>query len=89
MAVLTEYYPQFFTATVPEWKHLKEDSYKDNIISSLQFLIHNKRVAACGFVIMPNHIPVIWLIAQGHKKNGFFFLEVRHNGQPFIYFAFY
>jgi len=40
-----EYHPQFFTATILEWKHLlKEDEYKDIIIKSLQFLINEKSV---------------------------------------------
>ncbi|MBA2328609.1 MAG: hypothetical protein H0V91_03215 [Flavisolibacter sp.] len=46
MAGLTEYHPQFFTATKLEWKPLlSEDKHKDVIISSLQFLVQNKRVA--------------------------------------------
>ena len=69
MAGLTEYYSQFFTATILEWKQLlKKDRYKDIIVSSLQFLVQNKRVAVYGFVIMPNHIHIIWQIAQGHKR---------------------
>jgi hypothetical protein len=32
-------WPQFFTATIQEWKHLlKEDKYKNIIIDSLRFL---------------------------------------------------
>jgi putative transposase len=69
MSGLTEYYPQFFTATILEWKLLlKEDKYKDIITSSLQFLTANKRVVVYGFVIMPNHIHLIWQIAEGHKR---------------------
>jgi putative transposase len=37
--------PQFFTATILEWKKLlKPEKYKDIIISSLQFLVENNRV---------------------------------------------
>jgi len=69
MAGLKEYYPQFFTATILEWKPLlKEDRYNDIIVSSLQFLVQNKRAVVYGFVIMPNHIHLIWQIAQGHKR---------------------
>jgi putative transposase len=33
------HYPQFFTATILEWKHLlANDAMKEIIISSLQFL---------------------------------------------------
>ncbi len=35
------YYPQFFTATIFEWKHLiADDKHKDIIINSLNFLIN-------------------------------------------------
>ena len=41
--LITEYYPQFFTATILEWKHLLvEDKYKDIIIESLRFLVKEK-----------------------------------------------
>ncbi len=52
--------PQFFTATILEWKRLlKPDKYKDIIISSLEFLVQNKRVQVNAFVIMDNHIHLI------------------------------
>ena len=67
--LLTEYYPQFFTATVLEWKHLlKEDKYKDIIIESLRFLVTEKRVIIYAFVIMPNHLHLIWQIQGGYKR---------------------
>ncbi|MCW3106593.1 MAG: hypothetical protein JWQ09_1099 [Segetibacter sp.] len=53
-------YPQFFTATILEWKHLlADDAFKNIIISSLQFLVKDGRVIIYGFVIMPNHIHLI------------------------------
>ncbi len=53
-------FPYFFTATILEWKHLlKPDKFKDIIISSLQFLITDKRIIVYGFVIMSNHIHII------------------------------
>jgi len=55
------YWPQFYTATILEWKHLlKQDKYKDKIIESLQFLVHKKRITLYAFVIMSNHIHLIW-----------------------------
>jgi len=59
--LITEYYPQFFTATILEWKHLLiEDKYKDIIIESLRFLVKEKRVVVYSFVLMPNHIHIIF-----------------------------
>ena len=64
------YFPQFFTATILEWKHLlKNDKYKDIIIESLRFLVKNGRVKVYSFVIMPNHMHLIWQIQAGHKRD--------------------
>jgi putative transposase len=69
MPGLTEYYPQFLTATILEWKPLlREDRYKEVIGSSLRFLVKRNRIAVYGFVIMPNHIHLIWHIGEGHKR---------------------
>ncbi len=54
-------WPQFFTATIQEWKHLlKEDKYKNVIVDSLKFLFTKGTVTVNGFVIMNNHIHIIW-----------------------------
>ncbi len=64
------YYPQFSTATILEWKHLLvADSIKDILISSLNFLVSNGRVKVYGFVIMPNHIHLIWQMQDGYEKS--------------------
>ena len=69
MKFFEPYYPHFFTATILEWKHLlKKDKYKDVITSSLDFLTAQKRVAVYGFVIMANHIHLIWHIIEGYNK---------------------
>ncbi|MGZ3873593.1 MAG: hypothetical protein ACXVJD_11780 [Mucilaginibacter sp.] len=63
------YFPQFFTATILEWKHLlKEDIYKDIIINSLTFLKKEKSIVVYGFVIMPNHIHLLWQIQDGFRQ---------------------
>jgi putative transposase len=55
------YYPQFYTATILEWKHLlADDSHKDIIINSLKFLVTEKRIVLNAFAIMSNHIHLIW-----------------------------
>ena len=64
--------PQFFTATILEWKRLlKPDKDKDIIISSLEFLVRNKRVQVNAFVIMDNHIHLIWQMMEGIKPERF------------------
>jgi REP element-mobilizing transposase RayT len=60
MAPFITEYPQFFTATNLEWKKLlKPDRYKDIVISSLRFLVTDKRAKIFAFVIMENHIRLI------------------------------
>jgi putative transposase len=62
-------YPQCFTSTILDWKHLlSNDGFKDIIISSLQFLVEDGRVVIYGFVVMPNHIHIIWQVQDKHEK---------------------
>ena len=63
----TEYYAQFFTSTILEWKHLlKPDKYKDVITGSLRFLVEHKLVKVYAFAIMSNHLHLMWHIQAGH-----------------------
>ena len=62
-------YAQFFTATILEWKpQLAEDALKDIIISSLQFLVKDGRIKLYGFVMMPDHIDLIWQIQDKYER---------------------
>ena len=61
--LFSEYYPDYFTATILEWKRLlKQDKYKKLIIASLEFLVKEKRIKVYAFAIMSNHIHVIWQV---------------------------
>jgi len=61
-------YLTFFTATILNWNHLlKPDKYRNIIIESLRFLVTNKRVVLSAFVIMPNHIHIVWRINKELK----------------------
>ncbi|HKZ67527.1 MAG TPA: transposase [Chitinophagaceae bacterium] len=54
-------YPQFITATNLEWKKLLQpEKYKNIIINSLRFLVQHKRITLFAFVIMDNHVHLIW-----------------------------
>jgi putative transposase len=65
---IIEYYPEFYTATILEWKHLlKQDKYKAIITNSLEYLTQQKRVRVYGFVIMSNHIHIIWQCMPNNK----------------------
>jgi len=65
-----EHHTQFFTLTIFQWKHLlKDDAYKQIIINSLLFLKKEGSIAVNAFVIMPNHLHLIWQIQDGYKAN--------------------
>src|ERR1019366_1943065 len=65
------HYPaNYFTATVYEWEPLlANDNYKDIIIESLQYLVNKKRIELNAFVIMNNHIHLIWQALQGYTPS--------------------
>ncbi len=68
-SIITEY-PHFFTATCLEWKPLlNQDKYKDIIIDSLRFLVNEGRIILYGFVIMPNHLHLIWQMKATFKPS--------------------
>ena len=59
----------FYTATITNWKKLlAKDKYKDLIISSLKYLIEKKKIVVYGYVIMPNHIHLIWELLTMNGK---------------------
>ncbi len=65
LQIITEY-PQFFTATNLEWKKLLKPD-KNIIVSSMKFLVQDKRVKIYSFVIMENHVHLIWQIMPGNN----------------------
>jgi len=51
----------FTTASIYNWLPLlQKDEFKDILISSLKFLKDNDRLDVFAFVIMPNHLHIIW-----------------------------
>jgi REP element-mobilizing transposase RayT len=66
----------FWTITINKWQHLlKQDKNKMIVINSLQWLVQNALVKIYGYVVMPNHIHLMWeqLIMNGKEfpKNSF------------------
>ena len=59
----------FYTATIVEWKHLlNHHDYKAIIIQSLKHLSEKKLINVYAFVIMPNHIHLIWQLKAMNGK---------------------
>jgi len=51
----------FYTASILEWiPLLQSEKFKSIILNSLKHLVENKKIKVYGFVIMPNHIHLIW-----------------------------
>jgi putative transposase len=63
-------HPQFITITVYEWQHLlKPDKYKQLVLDSLSFLVSEKRVKVYAFVMLSNHMHLIWQVLEPHKRS--------------------
>ena len=78
-------WPQFYTATIQGWKHLlKEDKYKEVIIASLKFLVDSKRVKINAFVIMDNHIHIIWQALHGYSLHDIQTSFKKYTAQEFV-----
>lgn len=67
---LNPYY--FFTATILKWQHLLEiDTHKNIIISSLEYFNKSKKAIVSGFVIMPNHIHLLFMLNPDYPLASF------------------
>ena len=57
---------------------MQEDEYKKVIIESLQFFVKNKKVRISAFVIMSNHIHLIW-----QAEAGFYLKDIQTSFKKF------
>ena len=65
---MIEEHAQFITATIINWEHLLlRERNKQLIISSLKYLVDNKRIQLFSYVIMSNHIHLIWQVEDGNN----------------------
>lgn len=59
----------FWTATIHHWeKILQTDVYKEVITHSLKYLSDRALIDVFGFVIMPNHMHLIWRMKEMNGK---------------------
>lgn len=66
--VLEKNHVQFFTAVCYNWlKLLDSDEAKQIVIEALKFRVEQQQVKVGAFVVMPNHIHVIWRIQNDFK----------------------
>jgi REP element-mobilizing transposase RayT len=79
------YYPEFYTATILEWKQLlKQEKYKEIIIKSLEFLVKQKWIVVYGFVLMNNHIHIIWQCLSNNKPKEIQLSFMKYTAQMII-----
>jgi putative transposase len=59
----------FYTDTIYEFKHLlKSDALKMVCINSWKYLVDNNLIKIYGYVIMPNHIHLLWKMLSLNGK---------------------
>ena len=78
----------FYTESICNFQHLlRDDNLKRIIIDSWKYLVDNELVKIFGFVIMPNHIHVIWrMLKQNGKESpaGSFSKFTAHQFQKYL-----
>jgi putative transposase len=63
------YSPEFFTSTILNWQPLLNDNNcKIIVLNAIEWLSKNQRCKVNGFVIMPNHLHLIWKINNGFER---------------------
>ena len=79
----------FWTATINQWQKLLQlDKYKNIIIDSLNYLSNAGKIDVFGFVIMPNHIHLIWRTKELNGKEtaqGSFLKYTAHEFRKILY----
>jgi REP element-mobilizing transposase RayT len=78
-------YAEFVTITCLEWKNiLSSDRAKDIIIESLEYLSSAHRVRVFAFVIMSNHIHLIWQMLGDSRREDVRRDFLKYTGQQII-----
>ena len=59
----------FYTATINSWQNLLEEiTFKKIVLDSLHFMHHEKWAQINEFVIMPNHIHLLWTPTENNEE---------------------
>ena len=70
--ILFDHHTQFTTITNLNWYPiLQNDHHKQIIIEALKTRVEKKQVTIYAFVIMPNHMHIIWQLHDGIIKEDF------------------
>ena len=86
MKIIPEW-PAFFTATCLNWIYILEHEHcKQIIISSLKYLVDTDRISLYAYVIMNNHIHLIWQMKPGFKPHVIQHSFMKYTAQMIKYF---
>ena len=59
----------FYTDTIVGHKHLlSDDNFKQVVIDSWKYLVDKEKIKIYGYVIMPNHIHLLWQMLEMNGK---------------------
>ena len=59
----------FWTSTIHQWKPLlRSDKYKQIVMESLSTLCQRAKIKVYGFVIMPNHVHLLWEMLEPNGR---------------------
>ncbi|WP_245598702.1 transposase [Sporocytophaga myxococcoides] len=59
----------YWTNTIKDCRHLlKEDKFKLIILEELKWLVDHKKIVVYAFVIMPNHMHLVWELLEFNGK---------------------
>lgn len=73
---------EFFTATCLNWQNLLEpEKHKQIVMNSLKFLVEDKRIWLYGFVLMPNHIHLLWCKQDAWLERNIQQMFLKYTGQ--------
>ncbi len=63
------YHTEFLTVTIFNWEHLlPTDDFKNILLGSFHWLVKQKKCTINAFVLMPNHIHLLWKISDGFER---------------------
>lgn len=75
----------FYTVAIVDWiSLLRSDRFKMIVLDSLIHLVKKKKIIIYGFVIMPNHIHIIWENLEMNGKEMPYVSFMKFTGHEFL-----
>jgi putative transposase len=82
--LLSNVYTEFFTASCLNREYLLyREEFKVIVIDSLRFLVHDKRIKVFGFVVMANHIHLLWRKLKAWESKNIQQMFLKYTAQQF------